>query len=206
MKKIDYSKLPTIKGKIDGKTYELLVMTTEDEKEYGAMGISELDDNEGLYFDYREDPQEECGFWMKDTEVALDVIFLDEDGEVLSVHEGKPLDETPMVERNVYAVLEVAAGSGIEEGDVLELIDNQELEPNKMYVIGSDGNPQAELKGGERIVSRKETRVLIRKAKKAFETKNDSDYKALGKYMFMILEGQDSRDPQYVEAKNPDSE
>jgi hypothetical protein len=44
-----------------------------------------------------------------------------------------------------------------------------------------------ELWGGERIVSRRETKVLIRKAKKAYDSQSDKDYKALGKYMFKVL-------------------
>jgi len=45
------------------------------------------------------------------------------------------------------------------------------------------------LKGGERIVSRRETVVLIKKALKAEVSKEDKDYKALGKYMFKVLKG-----------------
>ena len=78
-------------------------------------------------------------------------------------------------EKGVKYVLELNKDSGVEPGDILE-IDGEddfseeevELEPNKMYIIGSDGNPQAELQGGERIFSRKSTRVILRKAKKAF--------------------------------------
>jgi hypothetical protein len=36
-----------------------------------------------------------------------------------------------------------------------------------MKVLASDGTSQYELWGGERIISRKETKVIIRKAKKA---------------------------------------
>jgi hypothetical protein len=54
--------------------------------------------------------------------------------------------------------------------------------------------------GGERIVSRKETVVLIKKALKANASKEDKDYKALGKYMFKVIKGQDSREPEYVDA------
>jgi hypothetical protein len=56
------------------------------------------------------------------------------------------------------------------------------------------------LEGGERIVSRRETVVLIKKALKANASKEDKDYKALGKYIFKVLKGQDSRKPEYVEA------
>ena len=46
-----------------------------------------------------------------------------------------------------------------------------------------------QLEGGERIVSRRETVVLIRKALKAYQSKADKDYKALGKYIFKVLSG-----------------
>jgi len=45
------------------------------------------------------------------------------------------------------------------------------------------------LEGGERIVSRKETKILIKKALKANNSKEDKDYKALGKYIFKVLKG-----------------
>jgi hypothetical protein len=45
-----------------------------------------------------------------------------------------------------------------------------------------------ELQGGERIFSRKSTKVLIRKAKKAERTKLDKDYKSLGLYIFKELD------------------
>ena len=45
-----------------------------------------------------------------------------------------------------------------------------------------------DLKGGERIVSRRETKVLIKKAKKAYKSKSDNDYKTLGKYMFKVFD------------------
>ena len=64
-----------------------------------------------------------------------------------------------------------------------------------------------QLEGGERIVSRRETVVLIRKALKAYQSKEDKDYKALGKYMFKVLKGQDERKPEYVDApKGKDGE
>ena len=32
------------------------------------------------------------------------------------------------------------------------------------------------------------------------QNKEDKDYKALGKYMFKVIKGQDSREPEYVTA------
>jgi hypothetical protein len=58
-----------------------------------------------------------------------------------------------------------------------------------MKVLSPDGTVQMHLEGGERIVSRKETVVLIKKALKAASSKEDKDYKALGKYIFKVLKG-----------------
>ena len=146
---------------------------------------------------------------MENTYISLDLIFIDADKEVISVKQGKPESKDFISEKGVKYVLELNKDSGVEPGDILE-IDGEddfseeeevELEPNKMYIIGSDGNPQAELQGGERIFSRKSTRVILRKAKKAFETKADADYRALGRYVFNELAAQSERKPQYVESK-----
>lgn len=47
---------------IENKSYNLLVATTEEEKEKGLMGIEELPENEGMLFDYSDDPQPELSF------------------------------------------------------------------------------------------------------------------------------------------------
>jgi uncharacterized membrane protein (UPF0127 family) len=44
---------------------------------------------------------------MKNTYIPLDIIFIDDDSEVLSVHKGKPLDETIIEEDSVRYVLEL---------------------------------------------------------------------------------------------------
>jgi hypothetical protein len=70
-----------------------------------------------------------------------------------------------------------------------------------MKVLAPDGSAQFLLQSGERIISRKETRTLIRKAKRAEKNKSgdyDKYCKALGKYMFKDLKGQDERPAEYV--------
>jgi len=73
-----------------------------------------------------------------------------------------------------------------------------EIEEGVMYIIGSDGLPQMELSGGERIFSRPNTKTLINMARRAYQTKKDSDYKRLGKKVFEYLKTQDNREPEYV--------
>ena len=115
-------------------------------------------------------------------------------------HSSEPIISTPEDEegRTKY-VLEVNANSGIQIGDELDFEEDiDEKEIDKMYILGSDGKPQMDLVGGERIISRSETRSLIIKAKRANKSKSDKDYKKLGKYIFKVLEKQDNRKPEYV--------
>ena len=177
--------METIKVKINNKEYELLHAVTEKEKEKGLQNVTEMDDNEGCFFDYREDPQEVVNFWMKDTEIPLDIIFVGEDDTVISVQQGLPYSEDYITEYNVYYVIELNIHSGVVAGDEVEIEEDEELP--KLFVLNPDGSVQFEIMAGNRIFSRKSTRVIIRKAKKAYKSKSDSDYKALGKIIFKEL-------------------
>lgn len=182
--------------KIGGKSYKVKLAETEKEKEKGLMGVKELPKDEGMLFIYDE-PQT-VGFWMRNTLIPLDIIFINEDQEVISVYKAQPQDETVAEEDNVQYVLEVNQGSDIKEGDDLEFDDGNP----PMLVIGSDGKPQMEIKGGERIFSRHSTKILIKKAKRADKSKLDKDYKDLGRYAFKELDRQDNREPEYVQKKD----
>lgn len=186
-----------MKIEIGDKEYNVTCARTEEERIKGLQGVTELKDDEGMLF-FFEEPQT-VGFWMKDTKVPLDIIFISEDMEVISVYQGEPENENIAEEDNVKFVLEVNQGSGIEEGDELDIEEDEELP--KMKVIAPDGSTQMELQGGERIFSRKNTRTLIRMAKKAKSTKSEVDYKRLGKKMFEYIKAQDNREPEYVEKK-----
>lgn len=207
-----------IEVQIGEKVYNLLVAETEEQKEQGLMDVSEMDDNEGMLFDYSDDPQPELSFWMKNTEIPLDIVFVNQDGVVISVKQGEPLSEELIIEDSEFisCVIELNANSGVKAGDKTDLFEelnnteteedeedeideHPELGVNRLYVYGSDGSVQAELQGGERIFSRKSSSVIIRKAKKAYVSKEDKDYKNLGRYIFKEMNAQDSREPEYVE-------
>ena len=207
-----------IEVQIEDKTYNLLVATTEEEKENGLMWVEELPENEGMLFDYSDDPQPELSFWMKNVDIPLDIIFINQDGVVISVKQGVPNSEEYITESSefVSCVIELNANSGVKAGDKTDLFSelnnineedededeedtHPELNVNRLYVYGSDGEVQAELQGGERIFSRKSSKVIISKAKRAYISKEDKDYKALGRYIFKEMDAQDNRDPEYVE-------
>ena len=184
-----------IKIKLGEREYNVQEARSIDEKEKGLQNIKELPQDEGMIFYF--DQPELVEMWMRDTLIPLDIIFINEDQEVIAVEHGQPKDDTLLSHEDTMYVVEVNANSGVQEGDTLEFVDDDNSEI-VMKVLAPDGSSQMDLVGGERIVSRKETKVLIRKAKKAYDSQSDRDFKALGKYMFKVLKKQDDRDPEYV--------
>ena len=192
--------------KISDKIYLVQLAETESERETGLSKTEKLDQDSGMLFIMPEG-QGQVAFTMEDMTYDLDLIFINKDDEVYDVQYGKAGSKDPIIstgEDIVKYVLEVNPNSGIKVGDELEFTDCPDCEEvdeeeiNKMYVIGPDGQPQMELIGGERIISRRETKELIRKAKQAKKSKSELDYKKLGRYMFRILDGQNSRPEEYV--------
>ena len=114
-----------------GKPVEIAVeiADSDEERARGLMFRRDLPAGQGMLFIY-ESPQP-VSFWMRNTQIALDMIFIDARGEVRHVHPmAQPLDETeipgaapgdPEPER--LMVLEVPGGDaarlGIHPGMVL---------------------------------------------------------------------------------------
>lgn len=220
----ELSKKNFIEIEVGDNDYICRVAYDDWEKANGLMGVDDLGDNEGMIFVY-DQPQEEISFWMKDTPIDLDIVFICPCFKVISVHTGIANTTDPIVENNVQFVLEVKANSGIKEGDEVEfdgleeylekrldrcdsIIENKEdIEEEKykiktlLKVLDPDGEVQLTLKGNERIFSRANTKVLIRQAKKADKLKTDSAYKRLGKSIFKYMRIQDENGEEYVEPK-----
>lgn len=189
---------------IGDKEYTVQEARTEEEKEKGLQGITELPEDEGMLFYF--DPPEDISMWMKNTLIPLDIVFINSNKEVVNVQEGIPNTETQLTAENIAYVLEVNSGSGIQKGDKLDFIEDNEDDAPIMKVLAQDGSTQMDLWGGERIFSRKNTVVLIRKAKKANVSKDDKDYKSLGRYIFKCIKGQDERPPEYVKSPKPSNQ
>lgn len=181
---------------IGDRKYNVEIADTPEKQEKGLMGRESLPSDQGMLFVYDE-PQD-LSFWMKDTSIPLDIIFIDDDMEVISVQKGTPMSEDAIKENDVQYVLEVNENSGIQEGDQLVIEDADDSEYS-MHVLFPDGTTQMNLKGGERIVSRRETKILIKKAKRAESLKTDGAYRSLGRYIFKVLKRQDNREPEYVD-------
>ena len=187
---------------IGGKEYSVQEAKTKEELLKGLSGVTSLPKDQGMLF-YFGEPQE-VSMWMKDTEIPLDIVFINEDLQVTKVHTGQPEDETLISQSDTMYVLEVNANSGIKEGDILEFDEDDEDAP-VMWVLAQDQSKQMPLWGGERIISRRETKVIVSKAKKIEEVKKDqkayeSKCKNLGKYVFKVFRGQDNRPAEYVKS------
>lgn len=183
--------------KLGGQEYDIFIAKSEEQKKQGLQNFKSLPIDEGMLFVINEENPVETFFHMHNVPFPLDLIFMDDEFKVLDVKRGNPEDDR--IEGKASYVLEINADSGIKKGDEAEL-DDEESHDYVMKVLSPDGSVQMHLEGGERIVSRRETLVLIKKALKANASKEDKDYKALGKYMFKVIKGQDSREPEYVDA------
>lgn len=93
------------------------------ERAKGLMGRPSMPMSSGMLFVYHQ--TRPVTFWMRNTLIPLDMIFLDEDGVVVNVHSNaRPLDETPISSQYpTRYVLEVNAGLskalGISQGTEL---------------------------------------------------------------------------------------
>lgn len=180
---------------IGDKTYKVEIVSTEEDMEKGLGERKSLDKDKGMLFDFKG-VQEEVTFNCEEMLFPIDIIFINNDDEVIRVAENCQPGKDLFTENNVRYVLEVNAKSGIKQGDDLDISPSNSP---TMKVLAPDGSTQMELQGGERIFSRQKTKQLIKWAKKADKSKSDSDYKRLGNIMFKELYAQDHRDPEYVE-------
>jgi hypothetical protein len=116
----DISGLPLIPLEIrsGGKTHSFTVevASTEDEQAYGLMNRTRLGPDQGMVFPFS--PPRPASFWMKNTLIPLDMIFVRADGSVARIAAmTTPHSLTPVgVGEPVIAVLEVAGGRAAELG------------------------------------------------------------------------------------------
>ena len=185
---------------INGEEYDIYIAKSKEQKERGLRGVLHLDKDEGMFFVIDENEPQETIFNTVGMNFPIDMLFLDDEFNILDIkREQVPGKE--QIKGIASYVVELAANSGISENADIDL-DDDESHKYVMAILGSDNKPQAFLESGERIVTRRETVVLIKKALKAGSSKEDKDYKALGKYAFKELDRQDNREPEYVQKKD----
>jgi uncharacterized membrane protein (UPF0127 family) len=99
------------------------VAATFEQQEKGLMFRRSLEPNEGMIFPY--DPPQPASFWMKNTLIPLDIVFIRADGRIARITRGEPLSLTPLPSGEPIAgVLEIRGGRaaelGIKDGDLVD--------------------------------------------------------------------------------------
>ena len=85
------------------------------EQETGLMNRPKLSPDRGMIFPY--DPPQPVAFWMKNTLIPLDMIFIRPDGTIARVATAVPLSLEPVpAAEPIAAVLEIPGGRSAELG------------------------------------------------------------------------------------------
>jgi uncharacterized membrane protein (UPF0127 family) len=105
-------------------TFHVEIADTDAERAKGLMFRQELADDAGMLFDFGQERQ--TSFWMQNTYIPLDMIFISAEGIVKNIHvNARPLDTTAIPSDGpVRFVLEIPGGRseeiGLAVGDRLE--------------------------------------------------------------------------------------
>lgn len=91
------------------KNVEIEIATDSNERAIGLMNRSSMKENRGMLFIF--DQENNSGFWMKDTRIPLDIIFVGADSTVINVQNAKAYDRHSYEPAAPYRyVLEVNGG------------------------------------------------------------------------------------------------
>jgi len=106
-------------------TFRVEVVNTVEKRTIGMMFRKTMDRDFGMLFVFDHPDEQEHSFWMKNTMVPLDIVFIRKDGTIHHIHpKAVPYDETSLPSNGpVFSVLEikggVAAKLGLKPGDVV---------------------------------------------------------------------------------------
>ncbi len=94
---------------IAGRPFSIEVADEDHEREQGLMHRKSMPADHGMIFVW--DFEELRGFWMANTQIPLDLIYLDAQGRVISIHRLRPYDRTSVRSpRPARYALELNAG------------------------------------------------------------------------------------------------
>ena len=98
-----------IASKTGVHAFSVEIADTDAAREKGLMFRKELPEGQGMLFDFKR--EEPVGFWMKNTYISLDMIFIRGDGRILRIAENTEPLSTRIIPSGgpVLAVLEVIA-------------------------------------------------------------------------------------------------
>ncbi len=119
------SALATAGMKIGSQTFTLEIANTEASRRTGLMQRDTLPPDRGMIFTFGQ--ERILQFHMLNTRIPLDILFLDQRGQIVSTHRMKPYDTRTLTEsaRPAKYAIELNAGAvartGVKVGDVLQI-------------------------------------------------------------------------------------
>lgn len=110
-----HPKTKTVSIKLGNIKYDFEIAKTISQKSIGLSGRTSLCKNCGMIFIYSSEGI--YPFWMKDTLIPLDMIWLDKTGKIITYHNAQPEPNIPLTKLKNYAnstpakyILEINSG------------------------------------------------------------------------------------------------
>ncbi len=111
--------------KVGDRTVQMRIAALSSEQQRGLMFVKSMGADEGMVFVFTH-PQS-MGFWMRNTEIPLDIGYFDPEGELKEIYPMYPHDEKSVSSRskNLQFALEMNQGwyrqNGVKPGAKLDL-------------------------------------------------------------------------------------
>ena len=97
---------------IGSNTFQVEIADTPEKRQQGLSGRSALADGSGMFFTF--DKPGQYGFWMKDMNFPIDIVWIDENYSIVDIDENLLPETYPKVfypDQPIKFVLEVPAGT-----------------------------------------------------------------------------------------------
>ncbi len=90
--------------------FKIAIAKNEQQKMYGLMNLKSLPQDQGMLFPFR--PNQVVNMWMKNTKIPLDIIFIDSDNEISSIHSNAEPESLEIISstKEVRYALEINGG------------------------------------------------------------------------------------------------
>ena len=86
------SSLPTVSMKLGTKTFTLEIANDSAEREKGLMRRDSIPEDHGMIFVFGD--EQKLGFYMRNTRIPLDIVYVNAAGVIVSIKQMRPYDTT----------------------------------------------------------------------------------------------------------------
>jgi uncharacterized membrane protein (UPF0127 family) len=127
----------TITTRVGTASIELELALTNAQRTKGLMHRTSLPKNRGMLFVFAQ--PEPRSFWMKNTQIPLDIAYLDSSGRIVEIHKLYPHNQNGVSSRSraIQFALEVNQGwfkeNGVQAGDSLDFSPFRKILLNSGY-------------------------------------------------------------------------